>query len=147
MIPQAPGRGAGADAGRAAVGFSQSAFSPRSLPPSVRVLLIAGANYFLDPLHFSAPARDRSQPAALRRNYAVFRREHGFSRLRREANRADDNGRRTSSCSEAAVSSWRHRIFFRRTFYNGFVHNDVFEDLVAFSGLLYEHKRLRKTSF
>jgi len=35
-------------------------------------------------------------------------------------------------------------MFPGKTFYNAFVHNDMYEHLVAFSGLLYDHQRLPK---
>jgi len=44
-------------------------------------LLIAGANYFLDPLHFSASGQRKVAAALLSgKNYGRVRREHGFSR-------------------------------------------------------------------
>jgi len=81
MIPQAPARGAGADAGRAAVGFSAKRFLT-ALVAAVQcgVLLIAGANYFLDPLHFSASGMRQVAAVLLSgRNYAVSTRTWIFA--------------------------------------------------------------------
>src|SRR5256885_3502340 len=50
-----PGSNTTADSGRAAVGFSARRFvAALATVVGAGVLLIAGANYFLDPLHFSA---------------------------------------------------------------------------------------------
>src|SRR5207248_9832601 len=50
------------------------------------VLLIAGANYFLDPLHFSASGQRQVAAVLLSgKNYAVFDANMDFRGLRREA--------------------------------------------------------------
>src|SRR6266581_2087174 len=92
MVPQAPGGGTATGAGRAAVGFSAKRFlAALAAAVGAGVLSIAGANYVLDPLHFSA--------SGIRQVAAVLLSGKNY---------------------------------------------DMFEDLVAFSGLLHEHKRLPK---
>jgi len=146
MVPQAPGGGTAADTSRAAVGFSARRFLAALVAVvGAGVLLIAGANYFLDPLHFSASGKGQVAAVLLSgKNYAVFDANMDFRGLRREAiaqmTRTPDVIVFGGSRFELATPD----LFPGKTFYNGFVHNDMFEDLVAFSGLLYEHKRLPK---
>jgi len=146
MAPQARGGGASADASRAAVGVSARRFLAALVAVvGAGVLLIAGANYVLDPLHFSASGQRQVAAVLLSgQNYAVFDANMDFRGLRREAiaqmTRTPDVIVFGGSRFELATPD----LFPGKSFYNGFVHNDVFEDLVAFSGLLYEHKRLPK---
>src|SRR5258708_14824664 len=87
MVGQAPGGGTAADSSRAAVGLSANRF----LAALVAVVgaggfLIAGANYFLDPLHFSASGQRQVAAVLLSgKNYAVFDANLDFRGLRREA--------------------------------------------------------------
>ena len=146
MAPQARGGGASADASRAAVGVSARRFLAALVAVvGAGVLLIAGANYVLDPLHFSTSGQRQVAAVLLSgHNYAVFDANMDFRGLRREAiaqmTRTPDVIVFGGSRFELATPD----LFPGKSFYNGFVHNDVFEDLVAFSGLLYEHKRLPK---
>src|SRR5256885_5562948 len=141
-----PGGNITADSGGAAVGFSARRFVAALVTVvGAGVLLIAGANYFLDPLHFSASGQRHVAAVLLSgKNYAVFDANMDFRGLRREAiaqmTRTPDVIVFGGSRFELATPD----LFPGKSFYNGFVHNDVFEDLVAFSGLLYEHKRLPK---
>jgi hypothetical protein len=146
MVPQAPAAGTAAGASRAAVGFSAKRFLTALVAVvGAGVLLIAGANYFLDPLHFSASAQRQVAAVLLSgKNYAVFDANMDFRGLRREA-----VAQMTETPDVIVFGGSRFELatpdlFPGRSFYNGFVHNDVFEDLVAFSGLLYEHERLPK---
>jgi hypothetical protein len=112
---------------------------------AIGVVLIAGANYVLDPLHFSASGKRETAAVLLSgKNYAVFDANMDFRGLRREAvaqmTRTPDVIAFGGSRFELATAE----LFPGKSFYNAFVHNDMFEDLVAFSGLLYEHKRLPK---
>ena len=109
------------------------------------VLSIAGANYFLDPLHFSAAGQKEVAAVLLSgKNYAVFDANMDFRGLRREAvaqmTRTPDVIAFGGSRFELAGAD----LFPGRSYYNAFVHNDIFEDLVAITGLLDEHKRLPK---
>ncbi|HYQ94082.1 MAG TPA: hypothetical protein VEP70_04545 [Burkholderiales bacterium] len=146
MIRQAPGGSTAADSSRAAVGSPARRFLAALVTVvCAGVLLIAGANYSLDPLHFSASGQRQVAAVLLSgKNYAVFDANMDFRGLRREAiaqmNRTPQVIVFGGSRFELATPD----LFPGKTFYNGFVHNDVFEDLVAFSGLLYEHKRLPK---
>src|SRR5438094_6995765 len=141
-----PGGSITADSGRAAVAFSAKRFVAALVTVvGAGVLLIAGANYFLDPLHFSASGQRQVAAVLLSgKNYAVFDANMDFRGLRRKAiaqmTRTPDVIVFGGSRFELATPD----LFPGKSFYNGFVHNDVFEDLVAFSGLLYEHKHLPK---
>src|SRR5438046_5519926 len=146
IIQQAPGGMSAADSGRAAVGFSAKRFlAAVSAVVGSGVWSIAGANYFLDPLHFSAPGiRQVAAVLLAGKNDAVFDANMDFRGLRREA-----IAQMTQTPDVIVFGGSRFELatpdlFPGKSFYNGFVHNDVFEDLVAFSGLLYEHKHLPK---
>src|SRR5438094_3299056 len=146
MVPQAPGGGTAADTSRAAVGFSARRFLAALVAVvGAGVLLIAGANYFLDPLHFSA---GRSGPGAegplTGKIYAVFDADMDVRGRRREAIAQMTKTPEVIVFGGSRFELATPDLFPGKTFYNAFVHNDVFEDLVAFSGLLYEHKRLPK---
>src|SRR5258708_23453305 len=146
MVGQARGGGSAADSSRAAVGFSANRFLAALVAVvGAGVFLIAGANYFLDPLHFSASGQKQVAAVLLSgKNYAVFDANMDFRGLRREAIA------QTTQTPQVIVFGCRRfelatpHLFPGESFYNGFDHNDVFEDLVAFSGLLYEHTRLPK---
>jgi len=110
------------------------------------VLLIAGANYFLDPLHFSASGQRQVAAVLLSgKNYAVFDANMDFRGLRREAIAQMTRTPQVIAFG-AAVSSWRRRTSPGKSFYNGFVHNDTFEDLVAFPDSSTNTSACRKTS-
>jgi len=146
MVRQAPGGATAADSSRAAVGSPARRFlAALAAVVGAGVLLIAGANYFLDPLHFS-PSAQRQVAAVLLsgRNYAVFDANMDFRGLRREAIAQMTRTPQVIVFGGSRFELATPDLFPGKTFYNGFVHNDVFEDLVAFSGLLYEHKRLPK---
>src|SRR5216117_4585238 len=87
ITQQAPGGMSAADSGRAAVGFSAKRFlAALAAVVGAGVLSIAGANYFLDPLHFSAPGIRQVAAVLLSgKNYAVFDANMDFRGLRREA--------------------------------------------------------------
>jgi len=144
MIRQAPGGGSAADSSRAAVGSPARRFLAALVAVvGAGVLLIAGANYFLDPLHFSASGQRQVAAALLSgKNYAVFDANMDFRGLRREAIAQMTRTPQVIVFGGSRFELATPDLFPGKTFYNGFVHNDVFEDLVAFSGLLYEHKRL-----
>jgi len=95
------------------------------------VLLIAGANYFSTRCTSAPPAETGAAVLLSGKNYAVFDANMDFRGLRREAI-AQMTGRRRSSRSGAAVSTGDAGPLPGKSFYNGFVHNDTFEDLVAF---------------
>src|SRR6266446_3454295 len=143
MVPQAPGGGTDADTSRAAVGFSARRFVAALVAVvGAGVLLIAGANYFLDPLHFSASGQRQVAAVLLSgKNYAVFDANMDFRGLRREAIAQMTRTPQVMVFGGSRFELATPDLSPGKTFYNGFVHNDVFEDLVAFSGLLYEHKR------
>jgi hypothetical protein len=146
MVRQAPGGGAAADSSRAAAGFPAKRFLAALVAVvGAGVLLIAGANYFLDPLHFSASGQRQVAAVLLSgKNYAVFDANMDFRGLRREAIAQMTRTPQVIVFGGSRFELATPDLFPGKTFYNGFVHNDVFEDLVAFSGLLYEHKRLPK---
>jgi len=146
MVRQAPGGATAADSSRAAVGFPARRFlAALAAVVGAGVLLIAGANYFLDPLHFSASAQRQVAAVLLSgKNYAVFDANMDFRGLRREAIAQMTRTPQVIVFGGSRFELATPDLFPGKTFYNGFVHNDVFEDLVAFSGLLYEHKRLPK---
>lgn len=109
------------------------------------IALIAGANYTLDPLHFSASGQRKVAAVLLSgRNYAVFDANIDFRALRRQAiaqmTQTPDVIIFGGSRFELATADF----FPGKTYYNAFVHNDTFEDLVAIAGLLYERNRLPK---
>jgi len=146
IIQQAPGGMSAADSGRAAVGFSAKRFlAALAAVVGAGVLSIAGANYFLDPLHFSASGIRQVAAVLLSgKNYAVFDANMDFRGLRREAIAQMTKTPEVIVFGGSRFELATPDLFPGKTFYNAFVHNDVFEDLVAFSGLLYEHKRLPK---
>ncbi len=147
MVPQVPGAGTtAAGASRVAVGFSAKRFLAALVAVvGAGVLLIAGANYFLDPLHFSASGKRQVAAVLLSgKNYAVFDANMDFRGLRRGAIAQMTKTPEVIVFGGSRFELATPDLFPGRTFYNGFVHNDMFEDLVAFSGLLYEHERLPK---
>jgi hypothetical protein len=146
MVRQAPGGGSAADSSRAPVGFSANRFLAALVAVvGAGVFLIAGANYFLDPLHFSASGQRQVAAVLLSgKNYAVFDANMDFRGLRREAIAQMTQTPQVMVFGGSRFELATPDLFPGKSFYNGFVHNDVFEDLVAFSGLLYEHKRLPK---
>src|SRR5438477_4061221 len=139
-----PGGNIPGDSGGGGVGFSARRFFAVLVPVvGAGVLLIAGANYFLDPLHFSASGQRQVAAVLLSgKNYAVFDANMDFRGLRREAIAQMTRTPEVIVFGGSRFELATPDLFPGRSFYNGFVHNDVFEDLVAFSGLLYEHKRL-----
>jgi len=110
-IPQAPVGGTAADSSRAAIAFPARRFLAALVAVvGAGVLLIAGANYFLDPLHFSASGQRQVAAVLLSgKNYAVFRREHGFSRAAARGDRANDPDAAGHSVRGQPFSSWRRR--------------------------------------
>src|SRR5947208_14366271 len=79
-----PGSNTTADSGRAAVGFSARRFVAALVTVvGAGVLLIAGANYFLDPLHFSASGQRQVAAMLLSgTNYGVVDANMEFRGLR-----------------------------------------------------------------
>ena len=146
MVRQGPGGSTAADSSRAAVGFPAKRFLAALVAVvGAGVLLIAGANYFLDPLHFSASGLRQVAAVLLSgKNYAVFDANMDFRALRREAIAQMTQTPQVIAFGGSRFELATRDLFPGKTYYNAFVHNDVFEDLVAFSGLLYEHKRLPK---
>ena len=145
-VPQAPGGGTAADSSRAAIALPARRFLAALVAVvGAGVLLIAGANYFLDPLHFSASSLRQVAAVLLSgKNYAVFDANMDFRGLRREAIAQMTRTPQVIVFGGSRFELATPDLFPGKSFYNGFVHNDTFEDLVAFSGLLYEHKRLPK---
>jgi len=146
MVRQAPGGGTAADSSGATVAFPAKRFlAALVVVVGAGIFLIAGANYFLDPLHFSASGQRQAAAVLLSgKNYAVFDANMDFRGLRREAIAQMTGTPQVIVFGGSRFELATPDLFPGKTFYNGFVHNDVFEDLVAFSGLLYEHKRLPK---
>src|SRR5256885_13881729 len=87
-----PGSNTTADSGRAAVGFSARRFvAALATVVGAGVLLIAGANYFLDPLHFSASGqRQVAAGLAFGEKYPAVRADNGFCRLPRGGDRQNN---------------------------------------------------------
>jgi len=109
------------------------------------MLLIAGANYVLDPLHFSASGHRQVAAVLLSgKNYSVFDANMDFRALRRETIAQMTTTPDVIAFSGSRFELARKDLFPGKTYHDAFVHNDFFEDLLAFSGMLYEHKRLPK---
>src|SRR5258706_182719 len=87
MVRQAPRGSTAADSRRAAVGSPARRFLAALVAlVCAGVLLIAGANYSLDPLHFSVSGQRQVAAVLLSgKNYAVFDANMDFRGLRREA--------------------------------------------------------------
>src|SRR5258708_14927131 len=87
MVRQARGGATAADSRRAAVAFPARRFLVALVAVvGAGVLLIAGANYFLDPLHFSASGQRQVAAVLLSgKNYAGFDANMDFRGLLREA--------------------------------------------------------------
>ncbi len=112
------------------------------------LLLIAALNVYFDPLNFNPAAQGRvAAELAAGRNYAVYDPNLDFRALRRESiarmTRAPDVVIFAGSRFQEARPDYFRGTGY--TFYNAFVHNDYFEDLVAITQLLDEHGRLPKT--
>jgi len=146
MVRQAPDGRSAADSSRTAIGFSAKRFLAALVAVvGAGVLSIAAANYFLDPLHFSASGLRQVAAVLLSgKNYAVFDANMDFRGLRREAIAQMTQTPEVIVFGGSRFELATPDLFPGKSFYNAFVHNDMFEDLVAFSGLLYEHKRLPK---
>lgn len=112
------------------------------------LLLVAALNVYFDPLNFNRGAQARvATELAAGRNYAVYDANLDFRALRREsiarlARTPDVVIFAGSRFQEARPSYFQGSGY---TFYNAFVHNDYFEDLVAVTQLLDAHGRLPKT--
>lgn len=107
------------------------------------VAAVAIANYLLDPLHFSTSAlRELAATLQSGKNYAVYDANMDFRALRREAVALMTKTPQIIAFGGSRFELATADMFPGKTFYNAFVHNDMYEDLVAFSGLLYDHQRL-----
>lgn len=112
------------------------------------LLLVAALNVYFDPLNFNPAAQGRvAQELVAGRNYAVYDPNLDFRALRRESiarlTRTPDVVIFAGSRFQEARPSYFQGTGY--TFYNAFVHNDYFEDLVAVTQLLDAHGRLPKT--
>ncbi|HEX8115129.1 MAG TPA: hypothetical protein VF516_45690 [Kofleriaceae bacterium] len=111
----------------------------------VGVTAVAGANYLLDPLHFRRSAlHELAATLQSGKNYAVYDANMDFRALRREAVALMTTTPQIIAFGGSRFELATASMFPGRTFYNAFVHNDMYEDLVAFSGLLDDHHRLPK---
>lgn len=112
---------------------------------AVVVAAVAGANCLLDPLHFRTSAlHELAATLQSGKNYAVYDANLDFRALRREAVALMPTTPQIIAFGGSRFELATASMFPGKTFYNAFVHNDMYEDLVAFSGLLYEHHRLPK---
>jgi hypothetical protein len=106
---------------------------------------IAIANYLLDSLHFRRSVlRELAAANQSGKNYAVYQANLDYRALRREAVALMTKTPQIIVFGGSRFELARADMFPGKTFYNAFVHNDVYEDMLAFTGLLYEHKRLPK---
>ncbi|HEY0481581.1 MAG TPA: hypothetical protein VGD37_28890 [Kofleriaceae bacterium] len=106
---------------------------------------IAIANYLLDPLHFRRSVlREIAAAHQSGKNYAVYQANLDYRALRREAVALMTKTPQIIVFGGSRFELARADMFPGKTFYNAFVHNDVYEDALAFAGLLYEHQRLPK---
>jgi hypothetical protein len=109
------------------------------------VAAVAVANYLLDPLHFRTQVlHELAATLQSGKNYAVYDANMDFRALRREAVELMGKTPQIIAFGGSRFELATADMFPGKTFYNAFVHNDMYEDLVAFSGLLYEHQRLPK---
>jgi hypothetical protein len=112
---------------------------------AIGVAAVAGANCLLDPLHFRASAlHELAATLQSGKNYAVYDANMDFRALRREAVALMTTTPQIIAFGGSRFELATASMFPGKTFYNAFVHNDMYEDLVAFSGLLYDHHRLPK---
>jgi hypothetical protein len=106
---------------------------------------IAIANYLLDPLHFRRSVlRELAAAHQSGKHYAVYQANLDYRALRREAVELMTKPPQIIVFGGSRFELASADMFPGKTFYNAFVHNDVYEDLLAFTGLLYEHQRLPK---
>jgi len=142
----AAGNRSGAPAPATARGFSAKRFL-RYLVILVGAGLaaIAIANYLLDPMHFrSSVLREVAAAHQSGKNYALYQANLDYRALRREAVALMTKTPQIIVFGGSRFELARADMFPGKTFYNAFVHNDTYEDLLAFAGLLYEHQRLPK---
>lgn len=122
----------------------------RFLAILVSVILIVLAaistlNFFLDPLHFSSSGlRTAANEMRAGKNYAIYDANIDFRGLRREAIAAMTTTPDVIIFAGSRFELADATLFPGRTFYNSFVHNDFFEDLLAISEILYANNRLPK---
>ena len=106
---------------------------------------IAIANYLLDPLHFRRSVLSELAAAHQSgKNYAVYQANLDYRALRREAVALMTKPPQIIVFGGSRFELARADMFPGKTFYNAFVHNDTYEDALAFAGILYEHQRLPK---
>lgn len=107
------------------------------------VAAVAIANCMLDPLHFRRSVlREIAATHQSGKNYAVYQANLDYRALRREAVALMTKTPQIIVFGGSRFELATAEMFPGKTFYNAFVHNDTYEDLLAFTGLLYEHKRL-----
>ncbi|WP_394829977.1 SGNH/GDSL hydrolase family protein [Pendulispora albinea] len=108
--------------------------------------LLAAANHALNPLVFSRGAlRDVAAALVQGKHVAVYDPNLDFRGLRREHIRLMPEAPDVAIFAGSRFEVATRNTFPGRSFYNAFGHNDYFEDLFAFVGLLEEANRLPKT--
>jgi hypothetical protein len=106
---------------------------------------VAIANYLLDPLHFrTSVLREIAAAHQSGKNYAVYQANLDYRALRREAVALMTKTPQIIVFGGSRFELATADMFPGKTFYNAFVHNDTYEDILAFTGMLYEHQRLPK---
>lgn len=107
---------------------------------------LAYTNYKLHPLLFSAHSqREVANVLNSGQNYAVIDPNFDFRGLRREHIATMPHTPDVIIFAGSRFEVATRNTFPGKTFYNAFVHNDYFEDMLALVQLLDEHKKLPKT--
>ena len=129
--------------------FRWGAFSYATLFGSVLLagsLIVAGMNYWLDPLNFNRSFQSRVAGVFEQgQNYAVYDPNLDFRGLRREHIKGMSATPDVMIFAGSRFELATKKLFPNRSFYNAFAHNDYFEDLLAITELLLANNRLPKS--
>ncbi len=110
------------------------------------LLLLAAANYFLNPLTFRADAmRKVAQAFEAGQNFAIDDPNLDFRGLRREHLKIMSAKPNVVIFAGSRFEVATHKVFPGERFYNAFGHNDYFEDLLAVTELLEQTGKLPRT--
>lgn len=112
----------------------------------VLLLLLALTNYYLNPLTFRTAAhKELADVLNSGKNFALDDANFDFRSFRREHIQSMPGKPEVILFAGSRFEVATEKTFPGRTFYNAFVHNDYFEDLLAITTILEEADKLPKT--